>query len=317
MGEPPAGGKLALMRTGFDLQSVENLTMGAGVVPVARDREGEVCVLLGRERFLPYWRGSCRWCGFEGSRKQGETVVQTATRECHEESLGTLAESIEALAQQRYWRRIVLRIARDARVERYHCTYVTVVPWDEELPERFVQTRLSLEHVDRAVQEWNYMRPPAFGDAHIGEVWHDPDDGAVRVARLAADAPDAPWSASPDDPAVQVAAFRGDHGAKVLAWSKLRDRVERLLHDHPSLHVSRDARWARVQSVALNVDFLEKDTIRWWTMRELQGAIQNRGVHHSDRLRPYFLPVLQTILTEIEERPPTQWPAPVSPRSDP
>ena len=84
---------LPIQRASFRDDDVRHYGMGAGIVPVARAPDGDLRVLLGRERFLPQWKGSCRWSGFEGSRKEGETLLQTAVREFSEESLGVAPDA--------------------------------------------------------------------------------------------------------------------------------------------------------------------------------------------------------------------------------
>ena len=69
----------------FRAADIEKYAQGAGVIPVARAPDGTVRLLLGRERYLPHWHGSCRWSGFEGSRKLHEDLDATAEREFVEE----------------------------------------------------------------------------------------------------------------------------------------------------------------------------------------------------------------------------------------
>lgn len=244
----------------FDADDVERLGMGAGVVPVAVDPDGVVHLLLGRERFLPHWKGSCRWSGFEGSRKPDEALRDTAAREFAEESLGVVLECdalARALRERDYWIRIVLRIHHDRRAERYHATYVVPVPWDPELPKRFLRTRLDLEHVDRAAQEWRYAAERALVE---------PAAAAERERQHA--------------------------------------RVERALTAHPGVRVRRDPGTGALASVELNRDHLEKDQVRWWSAEKLGRVLDGRGTLGPDRFRPYFLPVLQTLLQELRRAPP-------------
>lgn len=280
--------------------------MGAGVVPVALAPDGTYRVLLGRERFLPQWKGSCRWSGFEGSRKEGEGVRETALREFLEESLGVLADDVaHVVAHAAHWIRIVLRIrnVRRTGVERYHATYVVPVAWDAHAPKRFLKTRLALEHVDRAAQEWRYARPAALGEEYVGDVTPCAD-GAAHVS----DVPERTWArmvAQGPPECVEGEAARG-----VLEWQRLRDRVERTLVAHPGVTARRCAR-GLLQSVHLNRDYMEKDQVRWWTLPELHQVLGAHGHLGHDRFRPYFLPVLQTLLQELAAAPPcvTRFPA--------
>jgi hypothetical protein len=328
----------------FAPDDIEARGMGAGVVPVARDDRGQLRLLLGRERYVAHWKGSCRWSGFEGSRKAPETLVATAVREFGEESLGVVCPDAAArLDRGDYWARIVLRVLSERRAERYHATYVLPVAWDEALPARFLRTRLGLEHVDRAAQEWRYARPVVLGDEddaemEVGEVveeeeeeGEDEHEGVAegrpatavvvvvrrRVRRAVLATP--PWTEEAQEeeekddedgedaqPArrrhtvVHVARLRGEAAEGMRRWERLRQRVECALFDHPGLRVRRGAAWGQLQAVEVVRDHLEKDQVRWWSVPELWQVLEGRGQRGADRFRPYFLPVLQTLLHQLK-----------------
>lgn len=167
----------------FSPDVVERLTMGAGVIPVSRDPNGEYHLFLGRERYQPSFRGSCRWSGFEGSRKEGESAVETASREFQEESLGVITKRF---TPDDSWIRVVLNIENDRNIERYHCTYILPVACDAEAPSRFMETRLGIEMTDQAVQEWRHSRPAALGvGCDVGEVSEDKEVPGGRVRSTA------------------------------------------------------------------------------------------------------------------------------------
>ena len=94
-------------------------------------------------------------------------------------------------------------------------------------------------------------------------------------------------------------------GEERADWFETRDRLERALVSilRPR---SRDARWGRVQDASVHRDFLEKDQIRWWSVTDLASVIDGRGRFGPERFRPYFLPVLQTILSEAERQLPRE-----------
>lgn len=297
----------------FDPERVERMCMGAGIIPVSTDPNGVVHLLLGRERWIPQWKGSCRWSGFEGSRKMTEEVLHVAVREYMEESMGMLQSGALAgdgptvcarLRRGMYWRRVVLRIVNDRRPERYHCTYVVPVPWVGDVSEIFQTCRSRIEQIDRLAQEWNHMRPKCVGDVgeHIGPLVEN-DDGSVTAHKLASTSPcilRSPWSVAQDDPALLTATFTDATDVEAVRhWFELRGRLERSLIQHPCVHVARDARWECLQDVSAQRDYLEKDQIRWWSATDLCAVIAGRGHLGPDRFRPYFLPVLQTILTKL------------------
>lgn len=290
--------------------------MGAGVVPVAVAPDGGYRMLLGRERFMPQWKGSCRWSGFEGSRKDNESMERTAIREFVEESLGVVEDDVHQIVSDRsYWIRIVLKILNERRAERYHTTYVIPVSWDVNLPQRFLKTRMGLELVDRATQEWRYARPAVLGDEDMDVGPIEVLEGSVHVARRPRRDPStsiipAPWVM--DEQGVQTATLVGDAAEGVIEWQRLRERVEDALIDHPGVSVRRCDRWGLLQGVTVIKDHLEKDKVRWWTEHELRQVLDGRGHMGTDRFRPYFLPVLQTLLQEISFDPPPSGAAPKS-----
>lgn len=296
---------IALEHAAFDEASIDKHGMGAGVVPVAFDDSGNIRVLLGRERYMPQWRGSCRWSGFEGSRKDGEGLADTAVREFMEESLGVVIDEADISARllsRRYQSRIVLKIHNEQRSERYHATYVVHVDWDETLPQRFKKLRLSLEHVDRLAQEWRYRRPNVFPDAlDVGPI-EDCEGEGVHVLSSPTSTCIVPssWVPVPETRFLRIVLY-GSAALDVREWRGTRARVQRSIVDHPCVSVRRDADWEMVQDAKVIKDHLEKDQIRWWTLDELDLVMANRGQLGTDRFRPYFLPVLQTMLKELRD----------------
>lgn len=291
---------ISMEHTEFCTEVVERLTMGAGVIPVALAPDGEYHLLLGRERYQPSFRGSCRWSGFEGSRKEGETAVQTATREFAEESLGVVAE---AFAPDEAWIRVVLNIENERNIERYHCTYLLPVAWDEDLPRRFLQRRLDIEGADQAVQEWRHSRPAALGvGCDVGSVTAASDGEGVAVKLRGGTPP--PWPGKTDETGTWCGTIVGEAAQGVLEWQRQRSRTERALLEHPAVVARRDATWGLLQEVSISKDHLEKDMIGWWSAGRLRDVITSHGMCGNERFRPYFLPVLQTVLHELRADPP-------------
>ena len=304
---------MILQRARFDADTIERYGMGAGVIPFAILPDNTKVCLLGRERFCPQWKGSCRWSGFEGSRKDDERMVDTAVREFFEESLCLLPHiNTESLMKRQYWIRVVLRIPNEKQSERYHSTYLVEVPYEENLPQRFDQTRFHIEHIERLLQEWEYTRPVVLGDGiDIGPIQAvlDENNAPMRIIvqrRVPHATPVlSPWKliagGEGDHGDVHEATLEGDAAYGVRQWSSLRDKIEKTLRIHPSIEVIRDDLWNCIQRVSIHRDYIEKDLIRWWTESELRTVMQQRGVLGSHRFRPYFMPVLQTILTEFQK----------------
>lgn len=66
----------------------------AGVLPFARDCDGQVWFLLGRERPNPAWgNDTCSWSEFGGSLDAHETPEQGAAREFCEETMGVVFDA--------------------------------------------------------------------------------------------------------------------------------------------------------------------------------------------------------------------------------
>lgn len=256
---------------------------GAGILPYAIDPAGNVQVLLGREQFVPQWKGSCRWSGFEGSRMRDERIVDTAVREATEESLGLFAPTLQRLLQDGvYERRIVLRMQSDRIPERYHCTYVVQIPWDPELPARFQAMRSHVEYIDRLVQEWRMSRPDSLGgpDRDVGRIVGDADHVVVQQDHTSS-------------------FFEGLDARGIYDWMRLRDRLTRVTKRcHPCVSPRLDDAGV-LQCVSVNLDHLEKDQIRWWSVPLLYTVMEGHGVCDKERFRPYFMPVLQTLLKLI------------------
>lgn len=308
---------MEIVENNFSEERIERYCMGAGVIPISTDEKGDIHILLGRERWIPQWKGSCRWSGFEGSRKQNEDVVSSATREFMEESMGVV-EVVPATADRShksllvahrlraklFWRRIVLRIQSDRRPERYHCTYVVPVPWDPTVCARFQELRSKIEQLDRLVQEFHFSRPSCLGEMgeYIGNIKVN-EDGSVYATKMASTAPcilRRPWSLVDDDTEIVCATFDQDADVRsIVDWSTVRERLERAILPHPCVSFVRDGRWNHIQHVSIQRDYIEKDQIRWWTIDDLNAVISGKGQLGPERFRPYFLPVLQTVLMQM------------------
>lgn len=241
----------------------------------------------------------------------------SAAREFVEESMGCarlcprdrpydrIRDVIQCLEHLNYWKRIVLRIDTDRRIERYHTTFLVPVVWSEEIPQRFFDTRMEVEQIDRLLQEWNYTRPFNLGE--LGEIIGpiEVTETAVHVQKCLDTSPcilRRPWRRDTD---VLTATFTDPLDIQdIVRWNEIRNRLTRAVQrcKHPSVSVEYDERWRLLQYVDVNADHLEKDQVRWWSIDELDAVIVGQGQLGVDRFRPYFLPVLQTALTLVRTR---------------
>ena len=86
---------IPLKETVFDFDKINDNIIGAGILPISIDEKGNIKLLLGKERYINHWRGSLKWSGFEGGRKNGETIERTAAREFIEESIASVKFKID------------------------------------------------------------------------------------------------------------------------------------------------------------------------------------------------------------------------------
>lgn len=295
----------------FPVHTIERMGLGGGIIPISIDECGEVHVLLGREKYISTWKGSCRWSGFEGTRKEHESIREAVLREFREETMGVVMSANVAdhmLRDHHYWLNITLKIdSQSKRGERYHSTYIPVLPWNPTIPQSFQQVRSTVEHIDRLSQELRLSRPDVLSSwtcKSVGPMTHIGDAIQVQVEHSETGVIRAPWTMKND---CLTGYFNDVRKHDILNWCHLRDRLQTLVRQNPheSVHVKYDDRWHLLQDVRVCKDHLEKDQIRWWKVPDLLFALQNKGTIQGERFRPYFMPILETLLQEIKHRPPT------------
>jgi len=309
----------------FSVHDIDQYGMGGGVLPFSIDNEGCVRILLGRERFIPSWKGSCRWSGFEGTRKDIDaSLEQTAIREFKEESLGVIADDVElSISQRQFYMRIVLRICTEKYPERYHSTYVVRVMWDESLPKKFQVRRNSIEYIDRLAQQMRISKQLLFENAseiyyiHRMPCTSDNDDDRqaqnerVEVFVSAERRRNTSVSSESTSEHTETVSssmsasevrhvFSGRSANQVLEWKQLRDKLTRVTteHEYPCIRVLRDSNYNLLQEIDISNDYMEKDQIRWWYVHELEQVLLHHGQWREERFRPYFLAVLQVFMNE-------------------
>lgn len=333
---PPA----TLTRLGHDFceDAIDQDGIGGGIVVIARcPDDGSVRVLLGRERFSN-WKGGCRWSGFEGSRKADETLKSTSCREFDEETMSCVMDNEEVrerIAGKRYWARIVTKVTKDnvprasvpddgdseagndgdggfsgckrlSTTPTYFTTYVLVRKYDPNLVDRFKTVRASVEHIEMLVQEWsmasNFLPTELCSSrVEIGEMRVIDSSGEIFTVSL-----DVAYVADEEaSPSRQTRFYEGGEAISVQYWVEVRDKVKRAYEacDHMAVKVS----FGKIIThepvdVRVNTDYLEKDQLRWWTEEELAKVMRSGGMHEVERFRPYFLPVLDILLDELERR---------------
>lgn len=306
---------IPLTETFYDFDEISHQIVGAGILPVAIDENGEACILLGKERYINHWRGSLKWSGFEGGRKMGEHITRTAAREFVEESIGvvpianettpTIANVEQRVKDGAYVARIVLCIMHGHETEekRYHVTYVMQVPYDPAYNTRFaarrrafveVQTRThQLARWTEQLQSYNMpLEGRLYDCVRVAAV--------VRVQRR--DAGVVCVEFRDEDDRSHVHEFEGSVAVDLyVRWYALRKTLAADLNHLPAdaFAVTCDA-LGLLTAVHVNEDFLEKQNIQWWSLEHLTSVLRNGGYLHSEFFRAYFLPVMQRTMSVLE-----------------
>lgn len=303
----------------------ENTVIGGGVIPYCiNPMTGKVSLLLAQERRVFNWRGSQKWSGFEGGRKEKEHFVRTAAREFHEESMAlipfschrlnehtyTSEEEIEsALHAGQYSFRIALRVIRNDNSYTEHLTFFVQVQYDECLCDRFAALRKELVDLNSMLDAYRLQAQVVHecglpSDHHVYK--HLDNLHVCKVLEVHHATLKASCNKSVD---VECMLESGDH--TLVHVEKTRDTHVEELHKLVSMHKAIDMYLrstphlkyhpalcydANAQLVGVSRDFLEKQCIRFWTLDELHVVLNNGGHIQEHVFRAYFMPVLQAAL---------------------
>ena len=293
---------------------------GAGVLPFTVREDGVVRFLLGRERYITGWRGSCKLSGFGGARKDGESVVATACREFLEESIGVLGDHDaratplhEALLNGAFAMRVCIC---DAQRIREHWTYVCQFTWDADVVARFEALRNQLLHIhamyERLValegalpREYPFVRE---GDvlAREGGAWTVDSVGArvahgvLRVRMRCHALAKKKWCD------FRVARVRDDACERYAEAVGLRAELGRVIEIVAPRVARRVMRYelhattgALRGALELNEDYLEKMAVCEYTYNELARMV----VENREAFRPYFLVALRQVVAQFGGQP--------------
>lgn len=265
----------------FDQITVRQDASGCGIMPVSvRPSDGKICFLLAREHHVPSWKaGSMRWSAFEGGRHAGESIEQAAVREWREESMSVIHDITEDdLHQRRYVCKLTLKVLQTRRAlamhgSRFHVTYAVEVPYDAHHEERFHGTRAFALKSHFAAARLNAVIAQVLGESRAGRL--------VRAVRLPHNRIEVVFEDGETDLV--------ESGEWIAAASTFPSSTS---HVGITLHVA-SVEGAIPHRAGINVDFLEKETVRWWTVDELGEVLANGGRLHDEQFRVYFLPVLE------------------------
>ena len=289
---------MQIVETDYDWDVVEPLISGAGIIPVFVNDAGLASLMLGKERFVSQWRGSHKWSGFEGGRKSGESVEETAAREFIEESLGvlqlevgvqpTIDSVVQHIRRQRYVARILLGITNSKKLppgcNRYHVTYIIQLPeCGQGIGDEFTARREGLLKLQRQMRQYfangeaAVQRLPSASRWHVGA-------GDVPGAVALQKSNGAEANAQPCKELLELDDMIGSLGG-----------IQRA-----AMRVTRDLE-GKLVAAGFNEDYLEKQEIKMWSLHELERVIANRGSLNGSYFRAYFLPTLQRCVQELRK----------------
>ena len=312
---------ITMIDTDFDLSEIDGHIYGAGIVPCAFNDDGKMCFLLGKERFIQHWKGSLQWSGFEGGRKENETVEQTAAREFVEESMGVVPVGADGqyrtrlaiagmLERKEYCCKLVLCIKQRTqhsarRHPRYHVTYLVETPFSADMPHEFATERLNFVRVQDEVHSMTRFKRYLNQRSMLCEGVRTMD-GMVVDELLSVKETDS-W---------YTLAYRTSKGNQTAILHKscrnmvyfewfrakrhvmdglcyMRSKLSLFVND---TSIPKSSDFHRIQ---FNNDVIEKICIQWWCVDDLVHMLQNEGCHGRERLRPYFMPVADRLVREM------------------
>lgn len=304
----------------FDMETLKHKIMGAGILPVCF-HEGKVKVLLGKERYINHWRGSLKWSGFEGGKKfMDNNIEYTAIREFIEESLGVVRLDSErastfdnvhdVIRNESYFARILLCINHGAQDEkRYQVTYVVEVPPQPECIDVFAHTRKRLVDVQFRLNQLRRMNDQlSFSYPYIREdtIVDNNKVKAIHSVQLAANALTIVYLEEDGLKKIQQLVKSDDHGTAQLyhkwfhARVQLGKDVETFAHLRNSINAEYNCLGILLHG-KVNDEYLEKQSIQWWRVEDLEEVLRNGGFLRNDFFRAYFLPVLQRAIQEVQQ----------------
>ncbi len=276
--------------------------------------DGEVLVLLGRERETLGWReGSHKWSSFSGKVEGNENSLEGAAREFMEESCACVPTAREGSFASMHEVEDMLR-ARARAIEQtmyykgeclVYCTYIVRIP-HFPYEERFAKTQEKLFELDLAFR--NFYRIKKLGDA-VPRFFLPGFVLSSRITvvdfRVVGGSEVEVVMHEEGTPAEVILVFSvAEDVIKTLsviedAWRALQSFIEAHLHDpimaHPAVKIVTSRN--QIVNAYVNRAYLEKCEIRWWRLNELL-ALKEQSCK-SDNFRKLFLENLTTMASHI------------------
>jgi len=307
--------------TYYDLESIRHKVVGGGILPVCRNKEGKLMILLGRERYISHWRGSLKWSGFEGGKKNDEDVENIAAREFVEESLGvvklnneltysTIDTVLDILKQSLYCIRLNLCINHndaDNVESRYHTIYVIEVPYQPECVEKFEKKRKELVQFRCDLTKWKELLesiPNEFPFIREESIIKGKKVKAIVNVTLVNNTFCVQYLCEDGMYKITRDNFKNEYSSLYYDWYLLRLQLQenvKMFSKIPDCIRVETNCFGFIQDAKLNDEYIEKQSIQWWSIQDLNSVIQNRGFHNTEYFRAYFLPVLQRIIQELKK----------------
>ena len=304
--------------TSFDHEEVDRLVIGAGIIPITKIN-GEYNLLLGKERYINHWRGSCKWSGFEGGRKSNEDIQETAAREFIEESLCSISFCSEKpnlknithfLKNKQYFTCITLCIIHTEPLEkRYHVTYVVEIPNSTNICDDFIFFRkklVDLQSKSTMIEKVSDKFPNEYPFLKENMIFNDQCITAITNIKIC------PFNFLHieyiDDIGWHTVKYPeiNDDIRSYVEWFKLRQDLNEDFEEVVSnidLHCVNVTKNSLNTIIKLNIneEYIEKQLIEWWPVSKLKKVIENGGFLENEMFRAYFIPVLERALSEVEK----------------
>jgi len=295
--------------------------VGAGVLCASKDMNGEIVLLLGREREVPGWRhGSLKWCGFSGRAEEGETAIASASREFIEESCSAvmLTEDSSLPAKpEEVSRALENSISVSHTVKQpppsetllCHVTFICKVPFDEGAPQRFLKVHEDLKRLDAVFKSFHRVKKavehmprfflPGFTVADrvvTVNLTEDLDKDVVTVHFFDGSSEDTQvlktWRAKVSPQIAKEAANLSD------AWKQVTEFVLRehgnAIFDHPAVLLTRHRQM--LVSAYVNRCYLEKTELAWFRLKDLE-SVENWKFR--EEFRRHFLDSVRILAPQV------------------
>lgn len=312
--------------TYFDQDDIAINALGAGIIPVSVDANGDIFVMLGKERFIPHWKGSLKWSGFEGGRKGNESIENTASREYFEESLGvirilglpnvTVKSLANFLKEDNYVTKFTLSIVHNVDISpRYHITYIVQVEHDPTMtiPQEFEIKRQHLIELQNMIficesQKVNLLKSTTYIIPGTMYKTSDNDEerilGITRIMKVNKKL----CTTFVTVKGIRFAIHSSEDDLRLLEEYEAYLNKQKIVYIQTlkclrlgcenCMSFNIDS-FGMLQNMSIIEDFVEKQFISWWKLDELREVLKNGGFVRTEFFRAYFLPILQVTVEEL------------------